>query len=130
MRKVKLSIAIETERCERTVDTDHCLRDSNKYYEMINNNSKQVHYLKGIKVMLIQSFDNRKYCCVNDNDIQALEEIPEHEAKSKALDIDYTPPKPKKTYIPAMNHPWRRQYFGKFVKQQAHHWNDSDTQSA
>ena len=47
--------------------------------------------------MFIQAFDGSQYCCVNDKDIYALEEIPEHETKSKDLDIDYTPPKPKKT---------------------------------
>ena len=31
----------------------------------------------------------KKYCCVNDADIYALEAIPEHEAKSKNLDLDY-----------------------------------------
>ena len=29
-----------------------------------------------------------------------------------------------------MNHPWRRQQFGKFVKQQEHHQNDQDTKIA
>ncbi|MFR2214611.1 MAG: hypothetical protein ACLS61_12755 [Ruminococcus sp.] len=80
--------------------------------------------------MFIQAFDGSQYCCVNDKDIYALEEIPEHETKSKDLDIDYTPPKPKKPRIPPMNHPWRRQQFGKFVKQQEHHQNDQDTKIA
>ena len=48
--------------------------------------------------MFIQAFDGSQYCCVNDKDIYALEEIPEHETKSKDLDIDYTPPKPKKAF--------------------------------
>lgn len=76
-------------------------------------------------MIFIQAFDGNQYCCVNDKDIYALEEIPMHEAKSKDLDADYTPPKPKKTYIPPMNHPWRRQQFGKFVKQQEHYRSDS-----
>ena len=126
-KKINLILAV---LCERTVDTWHCLRHSNKYYRMIDSNGHQVHYRKGTKVMFIQAFDNRKYCCVNDKDIYALDEIPEHEAKSKDLDIDYVPPKPKKTYIPPMNHPWRKQHFGKFVKQQEHHWNDEDTKTA
>ena len=50
----------------------------------------------------------QQYCCVNDKDIYILEKIPKHEAKSKDLDIDYTPPNPQKIYIPPMNHPWRR----------------------
>ena len=102
----------------------------NKYYRMIDSRGNQVHYRKGTKVMFIQAFDGSQYCCVNDKDIYALEEIPEHETKSKDLDIDYTPPKPKKPRIPPMNHPWRRQQFGKFVKQQEHHQNDQDTKIA
>ena len=124
--KINLILAV---LCERTVDTGHCLRHSNKYYRMLDSTGHQVHYRKGTKVMFIQAFDNNKYCCVNDKDIYALEEIPEHEAKSKHLDADYTPPKPGKTHIPPMNHPWRRQHFGKFVKQQEHHRND-DTKIA
>ena len=123
MGKINLILAV---LCERTVDTGHCLRYSNKYYRMLDSKGLQVHYRKGTKVMFIQAFDGRQYCCVNDKDIYALEEIPEHEAKSKDIDMDYTAPKPKKTYIPSMNHPWRRQCFGKFVRQQQHHWNDDE----
>ncbi|WP_373730121.1 ISNCY family transposase [Bacteroides heparinolyticus] len=119
--KINLILAV---LCERTVDTGHCLRHSNKYYRMLDSKGLQVHYRKGTKVMLIQAFNGNKYCSVNDKDVYVLEEIPEHEAKSKDIDIDYTPPKPKKIYIPPMNHPWRRQQFGKFVKQQEHHWQD------
>ena len=127
IEKINLILAV---LCERTVDTGHCLRHSNKYYRMIDSRGNQVHYRKGTKVMFIQAFDGSQYCCVNDKDIYALEEIPEHETKSKDLDIDYTPPKPKKPRIPPMNHPWRRQQFGKFVKQQEHHQNDQDTKIA
>lgn len=116
--------------CERTVDAGHCLRHSNKYYRMIDGGGNQVHYRKGTKAMFIQAFDGSRYCCVNDKDIYALEEIPEHEAKSKDLDADYVPPEPKKTYIPPMSHPWRRSHFGKFVRQQKHHLDDEDALSA
>lgn len=125
--KINLILAV---LCERTVDTGHCLRYSNKYYRMLNSQGVQVHYRKGTKVLFIQAFDGKQYCCVNDRDIYALEVIPEHEAKSPNIDMDYTPPKPKKTYIPPMNHPWRRQQFGKFIKQQEHHWNDKDSKIA
>ena len=72
---------------------------------MLDGNGHQVHYRKGTKVMFIRAFDGHLYCCVNDKDIYALEEIPGHKVRSKDLDTDYTPPKPKKTYIPPMNHP-------------------------
>lgn len=125
--KINLTLAV---LCERTVDTGHCLRHSNKYYRMLDSKGMQVHYRKGTKAMFIQAFDGNQYCCVNDKDIYALECIPEHEVKSKDLDFDYKKPKQKKKYIPPMNHPWRRATFGKFVKSQEHHWNDEKKISA
>ena len=70
--------------------------------------------------MLIQAFNGKKYCCVNDKDIHALEIVPERESKSQEFDIDYQKPAPEKQYIPPMNHPWRHQKFGAFVKKQKH----------
>ena len=125
--KINLTLAV---LCERTVDTGHCLRYSNKYYRMLDSNGIQVHYRKGTKAMFIQAYDGNLYCCVNDKDIYALEEIPEHEAKSKNIDPDYKQPKPQKRHIPPMNHPWRLQQFGRFVKQQEHHWNDTEEKIA
>ena len=97
---------------------------------MLNQNGMQIHFRKGTKVMFIQAYDGAKYCCVNDKDIYALEEIPEHEAKSKEFDMDYKEQERKKPYIPPMNHPWRRQAFERFVKQQEHHWSDTKQQPA
>ena len=79
--------------------------------------------------MFIQAFDGSQYCCVNDKDIYALEEIPSTKQKSKDLDIDYSA-KTKEAPHSAMNHPGCRQQFGKFVKQQEHHQNDQDTKIA
>lgn len=121
--KINLILAV---LWERVVDSGHCLQHSKKYYHMLDQFGMQIHYRKGTRVMFIQAFDGKKYCCVNDKDIYGLEEIPEHEAKSKKLDPDYKEPKPQKKYISPMNHPWRRQSFKKFVKQQEHHWNNAE----
>lgn len=126
-KKINLILAVLT---ERTVDSGHCLKFRNKYYRMLNADGIQVHYRKGTKAMLVQAFDGQKYCCVNDQDIYVLEEIPKHEAKSKNLDADYKKAEPKKKYIPPMNHPWRRAAVQKFTKQQQHHWNDMAEESA
>ena len=88
IEKINLILAV---LCERTVDTGHCLRYSNKYYRMLDSKGHQIHYRKGTKVMFIRAFNGRQYCCVNDKDIYALEEIPERETKSKNIDIEYTP---------------------------------------
>ena len=125
--KINLTLAVLT---ERTVDSGHCISFKNEYYRMLNENGEQIHYRKGTRVMLIQAFDGKKYCCVNDKDIHALEIVPERESKSQEFDIDYQKPAPKKQYIPPMNHPWRHQKFGAFVKKQKHSGKGDSTVSA
>ena len=87
----------------------------------------QIHYRKGTKVMVIQAFDGRLFCSVNDKDIYALDKIPMRERKSKEFDPDYTEPKSKKRYIPPMSHPWRRGSFQDFVRRQKHRQGDEST---
>ena len=111
---------------QRTVDSGHCIQFDSHYYRMLDARGEQVHYRKGTKVMVIQAFDGSLYCNVNDKDIYALEEIPKQAKKSKEFDSDYKKPKPKKRYIPPMDHPWRSKAFWKFVKSQQHHWDDMD----
>lgn len=121
--KINLILAVLT---QRTVDSGHCIQFDSRYYRMLNARGNQVHYRKGTKVMVIRAFDGCLYCNVNDKDIYALEEIPKQAKKSKEFDSDYKQPKPKKRYIPPMDHPWRSKAFWKFVKSQQHHWDDVD----
>lgn len=116
--KINLILAVLD---ERTVDCGHCIQFEKQYYRMLDAHGTQVHYHKGTKVMVIKAFDGNLFCCVNDKDIYALAAVPKHEPKSKDFDADYEASKPKKQYIPAMNHPWRRSAFGKFAKSQKHH---------
>ena len=119
--KINLILAVLT---ERTVDCGHCIRFQNSHYRMLDGRGLQVHYRKGTKAMVIQAFDSSLYCCVNDRDIYALEKIPERHEASRDLDAEQPAPKPKKKYIPPMNHPWRRSAFRKFVQNQPHHYDD------
>ena len=121
IEKINLILAVLD---ERTVDSGHCIQFEKQYYRMLDSHGMQVHYRKGTKAMVIKAFDGNLFCCVNDKDIYVLEAIPEHEAKSKAFDADYVAAKPKKKYIPPMNHPWRRSAFSKFAKSQEHHLKD------
>ncbi len=124
VERINLTLAV---LAERTVDCGHCIQFQNRYYRMLDARGEQVHYRKGTKIMTIQAFDGNLYCCVNDKDVYALDEIPMHEKKSKELDADYSEPKPRKRYIPPMNHPWRRSAFGKFANSQPHRrLNDTD----
>ena len=119
--KINLILAVLE---ERTVDCGHCVQLAKHYYRMLDSRGLQVHFRKGTKVMTIKAFDGAMYCCVNDKEIYALDEIPMREKKSKEFDSDYEEPKPKKKYIPPMNHPWRRKAFKKFVASQPHHFDD------
>ena len=109
---------------ERTVDCGHCIRFQNQHYRMLDNRGLQVHYRNGTKTMVIQAFDGSLYCCVNDKEIYALEKVPERYPSTKNLDAEQPAQKPKKKYIPPMNHPWRRSAFRKFVQNQPHHFED------
>ena len=124
--KINLILAVLT---ERTVDAGHAIQFKKKFYKMIDHKGVQIHYRKGTKVMLIKAFDRSMFACVNDKDIYVLEEIPAHEHKSKDLDADYKQPKPRKPYIPPMNHPWRLEAFNKFAHSQPHRIED-DLKSA
>jgi len=119
--KINLILSVLT---QRTVDSGHCIQFQKKHYRMLDGKSRQVHYRKGTKVMVIQAYDGGLYCCVNDKDIYALEEIPVRAEKSKEFDIETGKKEPKKRYIPPMDHPWRSKAFWKFVKMQEHHWDD------
>ena len=115
--KINLILAVLD---ERTVDCGHCIQFQHGYYRLLDAKGHQIHYRKGTKVMVIQAYNGTLYCCVNDKDIYALEKIPERSSKSKDIDMDYQEPKPKKQYIPPMNHPWRRSTFQKFARSQPH----------
>lgn len=125
--KINLILSVLT---ERTVDCGHAVQFRHCHYRMLDARGKQVHYRKGTKIMVIQAFDGNLFCCVNDKDIYALEQIPEHAKKSRDLDADYQPPTAKKRYIPPMNHPWRKTVFEKFVRSQPHHFQDVHNVSA
>lgn len=119
--KINLTLAVLT---QRTVDSGHCIQFEKHFYRMLDVRGLQVHYRKGTKAMVIRSLDRNLFCCVNDKDIYALEEIPQRADISQDLDPNYTKPEPRKRYIPPMEHPWRSKTFWNFVKMQEHHLLD------
>lgn len=104
---------------ERTVDNGHCIRYDNKYFKTVDSRGLQVHYHKGVKGMVIMTFNGELLFSTHDK-IYALDEIPQHEQKSKDFDIDFTLEKPRKRNIPGMKHPWRSETFLKHVKYALH----------
>ena len=97
---------------ERTVDSGHCIKFKNQYYKTIDSQGLQVHYLKGTKGLVIQTFD-QKLLFSTDDKLYELDLVTEQEALSKSFDFTSSP-KPRKRNIPSMKHPWRSETFWKF----------------
>ena len=55
-----------------------------------------------------------KYACIN-NEVYDLQLLQDHVPSSKSFDMPKPESKPKKVYIPPMNHPWRLTSFNKNV---------------
>ena len=105
--------------CSRVM-IGQCVRFNKKTYKLIDENGIQQNYADHTKVNVIQTFDNQLFASVNDARVLKLEELPAHAEKSKTFDADYEEPKPRKVYIPPMNHPWRLFEFEKHAKSQRH----------
>lgn len=105
--------------CSRSL-IGQCIRYNKKAYKLIDENGIQQNYADHTKVTVINTFDSQLYASVNDTCLFKLEEVPVHAEKSKTFDADYEAPKPRKVYIPPMNHPWRYSEFEKHAKSQRH----------
>ena len=105
--------------CSRTL-IGQCIRFNKKMYKLIDKNGVQQNYTDRTKVTVIQTLDNQLFASVNDVCIFKLEEVPVHAEKSRIFDADYEAPKPRRVYIPPMNHPWRYSEFEKHAKSQRH----------
>lgn len=98
---------------ERSVDCGHCIKFQKQYYKMTNEWGLQVHYHKGTKGLVIQTFDQKLLFSVNNN-VYELEAVPSHETVSKNFDIQPMKEKPRKRKIPSPKHPWRTTAFLQF----------------
>lgn len=104
--------------CSRVL-IGQCIRFK-KMHKLIDENGIQQNYADHTKVTVIKTFDNQLYASINDTRMFKLKELPSHAEKSKTFDADYEAPKPRKVYIPPMNHPWRFSEFEKHAKSQRH----------
>lgn len=94
----------------RIIDSGHCIRFQKKYYRTMDQRGLQVHYHKGVKGLVIQTFTGELLFSTQDK-IYALDEIPEHEKVSKNFDFEPQAEKPRKRNIPSPKHPWRSETF-------------------
>lgn len=114
--KINLILAVLS---SRKIDNGSCLKYENNYYLPVNNQGIAVHYRKGTTAMVIKAFNGELYSCI-DEQVYALELLPERKQTSRAFDLTELPKAPKKKYIPPMSHPWKQASFEKYLKKQAH----------
>lgn len=98
---------------ERVVDSGHCIKFKKEYYKTMDNRGLQVHYLRGTKGLVIETFDKKLLFSTN-NKVYELDLVPDHEKKSRNFDADYVKERPRKRNIPSASHPWRSEIFLKF----------------
>lgn len=98
----------------RVVDSGHCIRFQKKYYKTMDHRGLQVHYQKGVKGLVIQTFTGELLFSTQDR-LYALDEVPEHEKVSKNFDMEPDAEKPQKRNIPSPKHPWRSDTFLKHI---------------
>jgi len=113
--KINLTLAVLS---KRIVDTGHTVSINKKPHRFLLENGFPIYFHKGTICMVIKAFDSSLYACI-DEDIYALEEIPERLEVSENFDnIEHH--KPEKIYIPPMRHPFKRKSYEAFVAKQAH----------
>ncbi len=114
-QKINLILAVLT---KRIVDKGHSIKFMNKYYQFINKLGTPIYFNHGTMCIVIKSFDNKLYATVDEN-VFALKEIPKVQALSENFD-EIPEVKPKRIYIPQMDHPWKRKLFDDFIDKQEH----------
>ena len=115
IQKINLTLAILS---PRVIDSGHSIRFNCKYYRLVNKKGFPIYFNKGTKCIVIKAFDNSLFATIEDN-IFALEEIPEVQAKSENFD-DIEVSTTKSIYIPKMINPWKLASFYSFIKKQEH----------
>lgn len=114
--KINYTLAVLT---TRKIDSGNAIKFKNKYYQPVDENSNLKCFFRGSECLVIEAFDKSLFLTIDD-EVYALQELKTHKLISEELDLlSKTLTKPKKKYIPPMNHPWRVEAF-KRQQQKAH----------
>lgn len=98
----------------RKIDAGHHFRYRNQQFIPTTSGGKDVYYVRGTEVLVIQAFNGEHFVTINDT-IYSVRQLETHELESSEFDL---PPEPKKAvrkHIPPMTHPWRVSYFKQYL---------------
>lgn len=102
----------------RKFDSGAAIKYNNHYFQTYLNN-ELVCFERKTPCLVIKAFDDSLLCSV-DNQVYELRILERNKRFSKNFD-NKTEQKPKKVYIPPMNHPWKESSFVQYVNSQKHH---------
>lgn len=109
----------------RVIDSGHSIKYHHKVYIPSSSTGIITCFKNKTDCMVIEAFDGELYVNVLDT-IYLMKEIPKHELYSKEFESTSTEPKPKKKYVPPMDHPWRTGDFLNFIAKQKHRNNGAN----
>lgn len=116
LEKINCTLAVLS---PRKIDSGHSIRFQNKIYIPVTENGTSVYLKNKMDCMVIEAFDGNLYVNVLDQ-IHIMQEVPEHELNSKEFDKVIKEKKPKKKYIPPLEHPWKQASYLSYVAKQKH----------
>ena len=103
----------------RKIDSGHSIRFQNRLYLPVTENGTSVYLKNRTDCMVIEAFDGNLYVNVLDH-IYIMQEIPKHELYSKEFDEVKKEARPRKKYIPPIDHPWKQASYLNFLAKQKH----------
>ena len=105
----------------RIVDKGHSVKFKNDYYKF-EFDGKQEYVSPKLKVLVIRDFNGKLFSTIDGiKKIYDLVKIENHKEYSEEFDVDVPiEKKPKKTYRPPNNHPWRHDLFNRYVEKVNH----------
>ena len=103
----------------RTIDKGHSIRYRNAHYFPTDKHGTPVYLSPHTKVRIIHAFDQNLYLYTDDH-IYAMQVIPTHKSVSPDFDQPVKMIKPKKVWIPPMDHPFKRASYQAFLQKQKH----------
>ena len=104
---------------ERTVDRGHTIKFKNKVYIPSKKDGSSICLQEGMKVLMIETFDNRLLINAFDNLFYA-KEIKPHEDYSKEFDQEETDKVLEYAWVLPRKTPWRQDDFLGFLAKQKH----------
>lgn len=99
---------------QRVINDGHHFRFQNEYFVPTTTSGVEKYFLKGTKVLVIKAFDGKIYASIGE-ELFATRRLESHEQHSSEFDEQPVEPKQKRTYIPPMSHPWKRDSFEKYL---------------